>query len=113
MARIRFFHRFIVPTYDNEKYVKLGKVEINKDKCNGCGECTIICPGNALCIEGSSEGQKASMMRDNPQCMSCNNCQAICRSGVIRVTRIYDYGYRFKTIDRGQLLKPRLFETAK
>jgi ferredoxin len=109
MDILNFINRLIIPTYDDESYVKLGRVVIDKDKCNGCGECTIICPGNALRIEGLNKNKKAAMIRDNPQCMSCNNCQAICSSDAIRVIQIYDYGYRFKTIDRGQLLKPRLF----
>ncbi len=106
-------NRLIIPTYDDESYVKFGRVEIDKEKCNGCGMCALICPGNTLHIEGEGKDKKAAMIKVNPQCMSCNNCQAICGSGAIRVTQIYDYGYRFKTIDRGQLLKPRLFATGK
>jgi ferredoxin len=113
MAVLKLIEKMIIPTYDNEKYVKLGLMEIDRDKCDSCGQCVLICPGKVLCIEGSGKDKKATMIKANPQCMSCNDCQAICKRGAIRVKQTYDYGYRFKTIDRGKSFKPRLFGTGK
>jgi len=43
-----------------------------QDKCNGCGECAIVCPVEAITIEN----EKAVM--DRSKCIGCASCVAAC-----------------------------------
>jgi MinD superfamily P-loop ATPase len=113
MSTYRLIDRLRIPTYDNEAYVTLARVSIDHTRCNGCGLCTQICPGSALVLEGTGKERKAVMDKVNPQCMSCNDCAAICNQDAIKVITPYDYGYRFKTLDRGDLITPRIFTEQK
>jgi MinD superfamily P-loop ATPase len=113
MSTYRLIDRLRVPTYDNEAYVKLARVTIDHARCNGCGLCAQICPGAALALVGAGKNRKAVMDTVNPQCMSCNDCAAICKQAAIKVLIPYDYGYRFKNLDRGNLIGPRIFKDPK
>ncbi len=55
-----------IPTYDNERYVSTGRIEIDEELCNGCGMCVTICPGKAIRMEG----KEAKFEEDFPQCIS-------------------------------------------
>jgi len=113
MSTYRLIDRLRIPTYDNEAYVTLARVTIDQTRCNGCGLCVQICPGSALVLEGIGKERRAAMDKVNPQCMSCNDCAAICKRSAIKVSVPYDYGYRFKTIERGGLTPPRTFTNDK
>jgi formate hydrogenlyase subunit 6/NADH:ubiquinone oxidoreductase subunit I len=107
--KMSIIDRLIIPTYDNETYAHTGRVTIDLEKCNGCGMCVTICPGKAIRIEGHGKEKKAQMETDFPQCMSCNDCAAICERGAIKASQTYDFGYHFKSLDKGDLLGPRQF----
>ena len=110
MSYIRFIDRIRIPTYDNLKYVRLGRVIIDQNKCNGCSMCALICPGNALIMKGKGKDKKAFM--DDiplPQCMSCNDCAAICKSNAITAEVYFDFNYHYKVIHRGKYEAPRKF----
>jgi Fe-S-cluster-containing hydrogenase component 2 len=109
MAKYRLIDRLRIPTYDNEAYVTFGRVSIDRSRCNGCGMCALICPCDVLVMEGEGKARRAAMTRQEPECMSCNDCAAICKRGAVKVVVSYDYGYRFKTLDRGGLVLPRKF----
>ncbi len=94
-----------IPTYDDERYVTTGRIEIDQELCKGCGMCVMICPGKAIRLEE----KKAKFEEDFPQCMSCSDCVAICENNAIRVTVPYNFRYFYKTLHRGDLVKPRKF----
>lgn len=48
------------------------KVQIDTEKCVGCGNCVKDCPGHALEMEDGKARMK------NPLCISCAHCVAIC-----------------------------------
>ena len=112
MSKISLMERLRIPTYDNEKYAHTGRVMIDPAKCNGCGMCVTICPGKAIYIEWNDKDKtkKAKMEEDFPQCMSCNDCAAMCERGAITVSMTYDFGYHFKILDRSGLKLPRKFK---
>lgn len=109
MAYISFMERFRIPTYDDPATGTTGRVEIDRELCNGCGRCAAICPGKAIYMAGKGTRRKAGFDQDFPQCMSCNDCAAICEQGAIAVTEPYWFAYRFKTLDRGPFSAPRHF----
>lgn len=109
MSHLTFLDRIIIPTYDNEEYATTGRVTIDRDKCSGCGLCAQICPGKAIHLEGKGRERKACMEEVFPQCMSCNDCAAICEQGAVEVSRTYDFGYYYRAAPYRRLLPPRRF----
>ncbi len=110
MAYVSFKERMIIPTYDNPDHGTSGHVTIDHEKCNGCGNCVVICPGNCLYVAGVGKDKKCYMVDSPfPDCMSCNDCQAMCKRGAIKVSVSYGYKYFYKTLHRGDLSYPRNF----
>lgn len=54
-------------------------VEIDVDKCEGCGECTESCPADILAMEGD----KAVVTGDPTECLGCETCVSMCPSEAI------------------------------
>ena len=106
MALFSWKERLVIPTYDNTAYATTGRVEVDELKCNGCGVCVSICPGQALYLKGCGKSKKAALEEEFPQCMSCNDCAAICERDAISVTVPYDFGFHFKKLQCKELAKP-------
>jgi formate hydrogenlyase subunit 6/NADH:ubiquinone oxidoreductase subunit I len=109
MADFSLTEKLRIPTYDNEEYATTGRVSIDRDRCNGCGLCAKICPGNTLYMAGEGKDRKAYLEVDFPQCMSCNDCRAICERDAITVSVTYSFPFYFKTVAKGALSPPRRF----
>jgi formate hydrogenlyase subunit 6/NADH:ubiquinone oxidoreductase subunit I len=110
MAYLTFKERTTIPTYDNPEHGTSGRVEIDHEKCNGCGNCALICPGDCLYVAGVGKNKKAYMIDTIvPDCMSCNDCLAMCTRDAIKVSTIYDFGFFYKILHRGGLAYPRNF----
>jgi NAD-dependent dihydropyrimidine dehydrogenase PreA subunit len=110
MAYLTFKERTTIPTYDNPEHGTSGHVTIDLEKCNGCGNCALICPGDCIYIAGVGKDKKAYMMEvPFPDCMSCNDCQAMCKRDAIKVSVPYGYKYFYKILHRGEMVYPRNF----
>ena len=48
-------------------------VEVDKDKCVGCGECADNCPASVL----EMEDNKASVVNGD-DCLGCETCVSVC-----------------------------------
>lgn len=63
------------------------QVDINKDKCKGCGLCIIYCPFK--CLEFSSDlnrrGIKYAKKKKHVDCKGCGRCYLICPDCAIEV----------------------------
>ena len=53
-------------------------IEINKEKCIGCGACVKDCPGKALELKD----KKAEYIR---KCIQCGHCVAICPVNAVSI----------------------------
>ena len=59
------------------------QVEVNKEKCEGCGECVEGCPGEVYeLINGKSE------VVDIDECHGCHTCEELCESDAITISEM-------------------------
>jgi NAD-dependent dihydropyrimidine dehydrogenase PreA subunit len=59
---------------NTQQYIKnVVTLKLNKDKCNGCGFCTMVCPHAVFKITN----KKASII-DKDACMECGACSVNC-----------------------------------
>ena len=56
-------------------------LELNKEKCVGCGMCLIVCPHAVFEMNG-----KHVRIEDRDACMECGACAQNCAAGAIQVT---------------------------
>lgn len=75
------------------------KIDINKEKCVGCGACIKDCPGTTIrMVDGKAEAQKG--------CIECGHCYAVCPTGAIDI-KGYD------TTDLGEMESMSDFDSKK
>jgi NAD-dependent dihydropyrimidine dehydrogenase PreA subunit len=58
-------------------------VAIDKNKCNGCGECVDICPADVLEVVNEKSEPK-----NMEECLGCESCVETCPEGAITVAEI-------------------------
>ena len=65
-----------------------GRIEIDTERCKGCGLCVVFCPKNSIVIRGQSNrnGYFPAEMTDG-DCTGCANCAIVCPDAVIKVFR--------------------------
>ena len=66
----------------NHKYLKnVTTLELNTEKCKGCGMCLEVCPHNVFSLNGG----KAELSKKD-RCMECGACAKNCPFSAIKVT---------------------------
>jgi len=55
-------------------------LDLDQDKCTGCGLCLLVCPQEVLSMNG---GKAAVVQRD--RCMECSACATNCPAGAVTV----------------------------
>ena len=65
----------------------MAKVEINSERCKGCGLCTIACPKKQINIgkEINRQGYFFALWEDREDCTGCALCGEICPDIAIMV----------------------------
>ena len=63
---------------------------IDKQRCNGCGACTELCPGDLLAID---EKTKKAYIRDARDCWECFSCVKACPRTAIEIVLPYSLAY--------------------
>jgi adenylylsulfate reductase subunit B len=53
-------------------------IAINQNKCVGCGQCALVCPGNLIRI---LDGR--AVIRRQKDCWGCTSCLKECKTGAI------------------------------
>ncbi len=56
-------------------------IVVDKDKCDGCGECITVCPGDVY--EFDDEGKSDPVNPDG--CTECCSCVEVCPTGAITI----------------------------
>ena len=87
------------------KDIILGTIEIERDKCRGCGLCVGACAASALELKD----KKVKMIDVLPACMSCGDCVAICPRGALKLKGYFQLKRYFRYLDRGEPSLPRKF----
>jgi ferredoxin len=63
------------------KYLKnVATLEINKEKCTGCGQCIEVCPQSVLAMN-----ERKAEILDRDRCIECGACQRNCAFDAISV----------------------------
>ena len=105
MAQITPKEKRHIPRYDDREAVRMGEVAFDLEKCSGCAQCARICPASAIVMIDKKPEMVAGLENE---CMACADCMAICPEDAVTLTAIQQFSGYFKTIDRGEILKPRL-----
>jgi 2-oxoglutarate ferredoxin oxidoreductase subunit delta len=68
---------------------KMAKVEIDRERCKGCGLCTVSCPKKLMRMgqEINRQGYFYACWDENEACTGCAICGEICPDVAIRVWR--------------------------
>ena len=81
------FHHSNIPLLQGA--LIMGKIEIDQERCKGCGLCTIVCPKTLIKIgeEINRQGYFYVVWEANGQCTGCALCGETCPDVAIRVWR--------------------------
>ena len=66
-----------------------GRIEIDRQRCKGCGYCVITCPKKVISIDGefNSQGYYPAFVTNPDDCTGCALCAQICPDIAIVVFR--------------------------
>ncbi|MFI3319928.1 MAG: 4Fe-4S dicluster domain-containing protein [Rikenellaceae bacterium] len=67
----------------------IGDLQIERERCKGCGVCVTACPIKVLTLskEVNGKGYPFAMMVEGIQCIGCASCAIICPDSCITVYR--------------------------
>ncbi len=64
-------------------------IEIDEDKCTGCGECVKICPAEIYELDGQlASGRPRVQVGDTADCTNCESCKSVCAPEDITITEV-------------------------
>jgi NAD-dependent dihydropyrimidine dehydrogenase PreA subunit len=59
------------------------KIEVDEEKCIGCGDCVDICPVDVYEMQ-----DKRSVPVNEGECIGCESCIEVCEQDAITVTEV-------------------------
>jgi len=69
--------------------VARGRIEVDRDRCKGCGLCVEFCPSHTIALSDdlNAIGHHPAQMHDPDSCTACAICADMCPEGSITVYR--------------------------
>ena len=67
----------------------MGRIEIDVERCKGCGICTTACPRELLYLNDkiNAQGHQSAVVRGGERCTGCALCAEMCPDVAITVFR--------------------------
>ena len=66
-----------------------GKVEVDVDRCIGCGGCAQVCPARLIVLHDlGKDWRSIDIFRE--RCTYCARCEEVCQEGAIRMTHEFE-----------------------
>ena len=67
----------------------IGAIEVNTDRCKGCGLCIVACPHAVIAMAGkvNLHGYPYVEATNEAACVGCASCGIVCPDGCITVYR--------------------------
>jgi len=63
-------------------------VEIDIEKCAGCGDCVDFCPSQSLELVTDNGKEHAVFVGEEGDCIGCMSCQEVCPENAITVLEV-------------------------
>jgi 2-oxoglutarate ferredoxin oxidoreductase subunit delta len=66
-----------------------GTIEVDVERCKGCGVCVVNCPTKAVALhrEVNGKGYNYAWLEKPDECIGCANCAVVCPDSCITVYR--------------------------
>ena len=94
-----------VPDFRDPSCFEFGLVQVDKEKCTGCGLCTKACKAGRMILVDN-----VAQVNPMAACVACAACMGMCPTRALNVVKDMRMTGMFTFIDRGDLMPPRLFE---
>jgi 2-oxoglutarate ferredoxin oxidoreductase subunit delta len=67
-----------------------GAIDVDKEKCKGCGVCITACPTHVIQLakQVNGKGYNYAHMEKPEACIGCTNCAMVCPDSVITVYKV-------------------------
>lgn len=84
-------------------------IQIQKERCIGCGRCEEVCPGNLIRLDES----RTAHMRIPEDCWGCASCMKACPAGAIFLFLGADIGGRGSVMQAKQAKEEMIWTVTK
>lgn len=63
-------------------------LDVDEEKCVGCGECEFVCPRNVFDLEkvSNDDSKKVAVVSNEEACIMCMACIAVCERDCIKIS---------------------------